>query len=112
MDRGIERNARRSRKRMHSLLVVILLIGARPGRAGDRADRTAALAWNSAGVHPVEIRESVQTGRTVARFDQTSGLLDVSPTATLTYRLLGYGSGGWHDLAAATLTVTTTGCKN
>jgi hypothetical protein len=64
-------------------------------------------------LHPVEIRESTSTGRVVARFDQISGLLDVSPTATLTYYLIGYASGEWHDLAATTVNVTTApGCSN
>ncbi len=70
----------------------------------------ATLAWYSGGIHPVEIRESTPTGNTVARFDQTSGLLDVTPSATTTYRLVGYAAGEWIDLASATLAVSTTGC--
>lgn len=79
------------------------------GACGSNA--TATLAWYSAGVHPVEIRESSPMGPTVARFDADSGLLDVSPKANVTYSLVGYVDGTWKDLAVGTTYVTTSGCK-
>jgi hypothetical protein len=81
-------------------------IQAKPATIG--ACGTSTLAWYSAGVHPVEIRESTASGRTVARFDQTSGLLDVAATASTTYHMVGYVGGDWIDLAS----VSTSGCPN
>jgi hypothetical protein len=71
----------------------------------------STLVWYSAGIHPVEIRESTATGRTVARFDQASGLFDLSPSATTTYHLVGYTDGAWKDLAADTVTLSAPGCS-
>jgi hypothetical protein len=75
------------------------------------SNATATLAWYSAGVHPVEIRESSSMGPAVARFDADSGLLDVSPKANVTYYLVGYVDGMWTDLAVGSTYVTTSGCK-
>jgi hypothetical protein len=86
-------------------------IQANPQTVGLCATKgTATLAWYSAGVQPIEVRESTPTGRTVGRFDQTSGLLDVSPTAAQTYHLVGYSDGAWQDLASESIYVSSFGC--
>ncbi|HTX37055.1 MAG TPA: hypothetical protein VME43_18630 [Bryobacteraceae bacterium] len=63
----------------------------------------AVLAWNSAGIQPVEILQSSLTGPVAGRFDATSGLLEVNPTATTTYHLAGYVAGVWQDLGNDTV---------
>jgi len=75
------------------------------GQAGEpySCGANTTLAWHSLGIHPVEIRAS--GGTTVERFDQTSGLFDISPPATSTYHLFGYIGRNWTDLAADTVTV-------
>jgi hypothetical protein len=78
-------------------------IQAIPNRVACSTGPPAILAWNSAGIQPVEIRESSLTGALAGRFDATSGLLEVSPTATTTYHLAGYVAGVWQDLGSDTV---------
>jgi hypothetical protein len=70
---------------------------------------SATLAWYS-GVFPTEIRESFPSGPAVGRFDQSQGLLDVSPQQTTTYYMMGYADGLWSELASTTVNVTQSTC--
>jgi hypothetical protein len=70
---------------------------------------SATLAWYS-GVFPTEIRESSPAGPAVGRFDQSQGILDVSPQQTTTYYMMGYADGLWSELASTTVNVTHSTC--
>jgi hypothetical protein len=48
----------------------------------------------------VEIRENSADDKTIGRFDETGGLLDVNPAGTVMYHLAGYSAGARHDLAS------------
>lgn len=72
---------------------------------------SSTLAWYSGDLHPVEIRQGSIAGPALARFDTISGLLDVYPSASETYELVGYSAGQWQPLASARVQVASAACR-